>query len=74
MMFGALVLRKLLSLGLSSIVEVILHKLESTIQLLFVRLVVQQAWWLYLVDELQIKVVYMILGAWEGIEMEDGTG
>ena len=73
-MYGALVLKKLHSHGLNSIVEEKLLKLEFIILLLYVKQEVPQEWWYVLVVGQLIKVVFLILGVWEDIEMEDGTG
>ena len=73
-MFGALVLRKRHSHGLNSIAEEKLHKLEFITLLLCAKQEVPQEWWYVLEVEQLIKVVFLILGVSEDIEMEDGTG
>jgi hypothetical protein len=74
MMSGAWVLKKLLSPGLSLIVEKLNHRSEFITQLLFVQQVALLAWWLFSVEELVIKAVLTIPGVSENTEMEDGIG
>ena len=74
LMFGACQLKKLLSLGLNSIAEEKVHKLEFITLLHYAWPVPPQEWWSASVEELLISLPCMIPGASEGTEMAVGTG
>ena len=74
MMFGVLIWRRVHILGLNLNVHQNHHVFEYTIQQLYVWLGMLMAWWWYLVVVRLIRVLWMILGVWDVIEMGDGIG
>ena len=71
---GFSILSNLLLLGLKSNAKDNSHLPESIILLLYAHLELQEAWSSFSEDEAQTIILWVTVGDWEDIELEDGIG